>query len=151
MGASQTHSNPTSLGPAGPTAMDGATQKRMEHKLARRGVDVDTLDFGDHVELAAEFGQTEANRRLEERGGLLARMNASSGLMDRIIGGAFGFVIGIIMLNFLFGLSLVNDSNGTFSEQLTTVEQVIGAAIVLGALGILALAGYYARSMLGGM
>jgi len=78
-------------------------------------------------------------------------MSATSGLMDRIIGGGFAFVIGIIMLNFLFGIELVNNSSGPFADQLSTVENVIGAAIVLGALGILALAGYYARSMLGGM
>lgn len=78
------------------------------------------------------------------------RMNAGSGLMDRVIGAGFAFVIGIIMLNFLFDLELVNNSSGPFASQLTTVENVIGAAIVLGALGILALAGFYARSMLGG-
>lgn len=79
------------------------------------------------------------------------RMSATSGLMDRIIGGGFAFVIGIIMLNFLFGLELVNNSSGPFASQLDTIQQVIGAALILGVLGILALAGYYARSMLGGM
>jgi len=81
----------------------------------------------------------------------LYRMNAGSGLMDRVIGAGFAFVIGVIMLNFLFGIDLVANSTGPFSDQLTTIEEVIGAAIVLGALGILALAGYYARSMMGGM
>jgi len=142
MGASQTLREVNSpLGPDGPMGPTGASRKRMEHELARRGVDVDTLSFSEQVEFAAEYGEQRAARRF----------NANSGLMDRVIGAGFAFVIGIIMLNFLFGIELVNNSSGPFADQLSTVENVIGAAIVLGALGILALAGYYARSMLGGM
>lgn len=91
------------------------------------------------AETAMEFGRAKSQR-----------MNAGSGLMDRVIGAGFAFVIGIIMLNFLFSLDLVANGSGPFQDQLGTVENIIGASIVLGALGILALAGYYARSMLGG-
>lgn len=97
------------------------------------------------AELYAETARGAANAKRRKK------MSASSGLMDRIIGGGFAFVIGIIMLNFLFGLDLVNNSSGPFANQLDTIEQVIGAALILGVLGILALAGFYARSMLGGM
>jgi len=109
------------------------------------------------IDMGLETGESELSEsghsKLSGFAGLAkaTRMNAGSGLMDRVIGAGFAFVIGVIMLNFLFGIDLVSNSSGPFSDQLTTIEEVIGAAIVLGALGILALAGYYARSMMGGM
>jgi hypothetical protein len=109
------------------------------------------------IDMGLETGETElaesGHHKASGFAGLAkaTRMNAGSGLMDRVIGAGFAFVIGVIMLNFLFGIDLVANSSGPFSSQLTTIEEVIGAAIVLGALGILALAGYYARSMMGGM
>ena len=75
------------------------------------------------------------------------RMGATQGMMQRIIGGGFMLVIGIIMLGFLFNLSLVNNFSGPFSSQLDTVQTVLGAAIVFSVLGLLALAGVYAYSM----
>lgn len=75
------------------------------------------------------------------------RMGASQGMMQRIIGGGFIMVIGIIMLGFLFDLDLVSNFSGPFSDQLDTVETVLGAAIVFAVLGILAMAGVYAYSM----
>lgn len=78
------------------------------------------------------------------------RMAISQGLMERLIGGGFMLVIGIIMLGFLFDLDLVANFSGPFADQLSTVETVIGAAIVFAALGILALAGVYAYSMFRG-
>lgn len=75
------------------------------------------------------------------------QMAVSQGLMERIIGGGFMLVIGIIMLGFLFDLDLVGNFSGPFADQLNTVETVLGAAIVFAVLGILALAGVYAYSM----
>jgi len=75
------------------------------------------------------------------------QMAASNGLMQRIIGGGFMLVIGIIMLGFLFDLDLVANFSGPFADQLSTVETVLGAAIVFAVLGILAMAGVYAYSM----
>jgi len=108
-----------------------------------------TRDAGGENSTAEVYAETMEGALSAYRRG--HRMSATSGLMDRIIGGGFAFVIGIIMLNFLFGLEMVNNSSGPFASQLDTIENVIGAAIILGVLGILALAGYYARSMLGGM
>jgi len=98
----------------------------------------------------ADSASEAVSNGLEAGSGLAARMRQSSGMMDRIIGAAFAFVIGIIMLNFLFSLDIVGNSSGPFADQLSTVQQVIGAAIVLAVLGILALAGFYARRMLDG-
>jgi hypothetical protein len=75
------------------------------------------------------------------------RMAITDGLMERVIGGGFMLVIGIIMLGFLFDLDLVSNFSGPFADQLSTVETVLGAAIVFSVLGILALAGVYAYSM----
>ena len=75
------------------------------------------------------------------------RMAITDGLMERVIGGGFMLVIGIIMLGFLFDLDLVANFSGPFADQLDTVETVLGAAIVFAVLGVLALAGVYAYSM----
>lgn len=84
---------------------------------------------------------------LHPKGRKAHRMAVSEGLMERIIGGGFMLVIGIIMLGFLFDLDLVANFSGPFADQLSTVETVLGAAIVFAVLGILALAGVYAYSM----
>lgn len=78
------------------------------------------------------------------------RMGAPQGLMQRIIGGGFMLVIGVIMLGFLFSLDIVSNNSGPFSEQLGTIETVLGAALTFAVLGLLALAGSYAYSMFGG-
>lgn len=104
--------------------------------LAELAVDVDE----DLAETGEDYGAT-----LERQ--FAKRMAATQGMMQRIIGGGFMLVIGIIMLGFLFDLQLVNNFSGPFSDQLNTVETVLGAAIVFSVLGLLALAGVYAYSM----
>lgn len=89
-----------------------------------------------------------AERRVEQTSqATRSRMSVTNGLMERVIGGGFMLVIGIIMLGFLFGLDLVANFSGPFASQIQTVEQVLGAAIIFAVLGILALAGVYAYSM----
>jgi len=99
------------------------------------------------------MGFVESSTESIDEAGVMARrkkrsrMGATQGMMQRIIGGGFMLVIGIIMLGFLFDLDLVSNFSGPFSDQLSTVETVLGAAIVFSVLGLLALAGVYAYSM----
>jgi len=123
MGVAQTTTGTDSAAPSTPSSA-GELQAQAQHRLA-------TSDsYADAV-----------NKEARDR------MGVSQALMQNIIGGGFMLVIGIIMLGFLFDLDLVSNFSGPFSDQLSTVETVMGAAIVFAVLGVLAMAGVYAYSM----
>lgn len=64
-----------------------------------------------------------------------------SGMINEIVGGIFAIALGLVLLNQLFQVSVVNTSSGPFSGTFETVESVGGAAIIFAVLGMLALAG----------
>ena len=72
-------------------------------------------------------------------------------MVGTLVGGAFALVIGIILTGFLFDMDLVSNFSGPFSEQLDTIQTVLGAAFTFSGLAMLAYAGSIAWSMFGGM
>jgi tetrahydromethanopterin S-methyltransferase subunit F len=82
-----------------------------------------------------------------------AVLNAFGGMVNRIVGGIFAVVLGVIMLNVLLTLDIVNNSSGPFANVFNTIESVGGAALIFIVLGFLAAAGGVAVSMFrqGGM
>jgi len=123
MGVAQTTTGTDSAAPSTPSSA-GELKAQAGHRLAT------SESYADAVNKEAK-----------------QRMGVSQALMQNIIGGGFMLVIGIIMLGFLFDLDLVSNFSGPFSDQLSTVETVMGAAIVFAVLGVLAMAGVYAYSM----
>lgn len=63
------------------------------------------------------------------------------GMTERIAGGVMAIAIVAIVLNELFTLDLVNNTDGPFSGLITSVENVGTAALTLVVLGFLAAAG----------
>jgi hypothetical protein len=68
-----------------------------------------------------------------------------SGMINEIVGGVFAIALGIVLLNQLFDIGLITQTNGTydgpFGSIFGTVESVGGAALIFAVLGMLALAG----------
>lgn len=75
---------------------------------------------------------------------------AFGGMINAIVGGIFAVAIGVVMLNVLFSLSIINTSTGPFASIFTTVENIGGAAITFVVLGFLAAAGGLAVRMFRG-
>lgn len=114
--------------------------------------------FGPSGPQHSSFELSETNQqRMEESRETLRGTRETWSEMDQgirvmvgtLVGGTFALVIGIILTGFLFELELVSNFSGPFSDQLTQLEQVLGAAFTFAGLAMLAYAGSIAWSMFG--
>ena len=99
-----------------------------------------TEDAADRTEIAS----TEGKRRAEQLTGgtRVERLDQMmSGMINQIVGGIFAIALGLVLLNQLFAVDIVNTADGPFSSTFNTVESVGGAALTFAVLGMLALAG----------
>lgn len=87
------------------------------------------------------FQADAAADKFVRRAGLERLDQMMSGMINEIVGGIFAIALGLVLLNQLFQVSVVNTSSGPFSSTFDTVESVGGAAIIFAVLGMLALAG----------
>ena len=76
--------------------------------------------------------------------------SAFSGMVNQIVGGIFAVALGVVMLNQLFTLQIINTTTGPFASLFDTVESIGGAAITFVVLGFLAAAGGVAVRMFRG-
>jgi len=83
------------------------------------------------------LGREKADRLLS--GTRLDQM--MSGMINEIVGGIFAIALGLVLLNQLFEVSIINTADGAFSGTFSTVESIGGAALTFAVLGMLALAG----------
>jgi hypothetical protein len=91
----------------------------------------------EYSETCERLGREKADRLLS--GTRLDQM--MSGMINEIVGGIFAIALGLVLLNQLFAVSIVDTANGSFAGTFDTVESVGGAAIIFAVLGMLALAG----------
>lgn len=75
---------------------------------------------------------------------------AFGGMVNAVVGGIFAVALGVVMLNQLFSLSIINTTTGPFATLFDTVENIGGAAITFIVLGFLAAAGGLAVRMFRG-
>ena len=107
----------------------------------------------DATSFGAQMGRRWAESKIEDVTGETRRettLNAFGGMVNQIVGGIFAVVLGLIMLNELMTLDIVNSSNGPFASVFSTVESVGGASIIFIVLGFLAAAGGVAVRMFRG-
>lgn len=76
-----------------------------------------------------------------DRLGLSRLDQMMSGMINEIVGGIFAIALGLVLLNQLFQVDVVDTANGSFSGTFDTVQSVGGAALTFAVLGMLALAG----------
>jgi len=111
------------------------------------------MSVQDSYEVGAQLGEGWAEAKADNVRGedvLETVTNAFGGMVNQIVGGVFAVVLGLIMLNELMTLSIVNQSSGPFASIFDTVESVGGAAIIFIVLGFLAAAGGVAVRMFRG-
>jgi hypothetical protein len=109
---------------------------------------------GDLGESWAESKAQDVSDRVEavrEADGVReSTYQAFGGMVNQIVGGIFAVALGLIMLNELLTLSIVDNSTGPFSSVFDTLESVGGAAMIFIVLGFLAAAGGVAVRMFRG-
>ncbi|QKG91685.1 hypothetical protein HPS36_02050 [Halorubrum salinarum] len=127
-------------GMADPPASPGnPTEQSVTDRVADASEQVaDNLeDYQREVTFQADVASDEFVRRA----GLERLDQMMSGMINEIVGGIFAIALGLVLLNQLFQVSIVNTSDGAFSGTFDTVESVGGAALTFAVLGMLALAG----------
>lgn len=67
-----------------------------------------------------------------------------------ILGAMIGLAVGIVVLNEVFSLNSVSNSSGPFSEVITQIENIGGAALGLIVIGLLVAAANQIMSFFGG-
>ena len=94
----------------------------------------------EHSEHCASAGHAKAERVIEDSP--VERLDQMmSGMINEIVGGIFAIALGIVLLNQLFEVEIIDTASGPFSETFSTVESIGGAALIFAVLGMLALAG----------
>jgi len=112
------------------------------NRLDRPGESTQTTAdrLADYSQTCETDGKMKAEALLETTG--LARLDQMmSGMINEIVGGIFAIALGLVLLNQLFSVSIVDTANGSFAGTFSTVESVGGAALTFAVLGMLALAG----------
>jgi hypothetical protein len=92
----------------------------------------------------------EAYRMGRALGESMTAEQAFGGMVNAVVGGIFAVALGVVMLNQLFSLSIINTTTGPFATLFDTVENIGGAAITFIVLGFLAAAGGLAVRMFRG-
>ncbi|MDB2293726.1 hypothetical protein PM085_15825 [Halorubrum ezzemoulense] len=72
------------------------------------------------------------------------------GTVRVILGAMIGLAVGIVVLNEVFSLQSVSNSTGPFSEVITQIENIGGAALGLIVIGLLVAAANQIMSFFGG-
>ncbi len=72
------------------------------------------------------------------------------GTVRVILGAMIGLAVGIVVLNEVFSLNSIADSSGPFSEVITQIENIGGAALGLIVIGLLVAAANQIMSYFGG-
>jgi len=99
-----------------------------------------TDQLAEYSRMCQRGGRQRARARIE--GTPLARLDQMmSGMINEIVGGIFAIALGLVLLNQLFAVNIVDTANGSFAGTFDTVESVGGAALTFAVLGMLALAG----------
>ena len=102
-------------------------------------------ESADFAEYCASGGHGKAEQLTEDTP--VERLDQMmSGMINEIVGGIFAIALGIVLLNQLFDIGLIEtdaDGNytGSFGSIFGTIESVGGAALIFAVLGMLALAG----------
>jgi len=105
--------------------------------LTERSIADNLAEYSEDVTARADAA---ADHVIEEAGA--ERLDQMmSGMINEIVGGIFAIALGIVLLNQLFAVSVVDTADGPFASTFDTVESVGGAALVFSVLGMLALAG----------
>ena len=103
-----------------------------------------TDELADHSERVALQADLAADESVETLG-LEELDQMMSGMINEIVGGIFAIALGLVLLNQLFSIGLIEQENGSytgaFGSVFATVESVGGAAMIFSVLGMLALAG----------
>jgi len=72
------------------------------------------------------------------------------GTVRVILGAMIGLAVGIVVLNEVFSLNSIADSSGPFSDVITQIENIGGAALGLIVIGLLVAAANQIMSFFGG-
>jgi hypothetical protein len=121
------------------TAIDGAKASIQSSTHYQTG-----KDLGN--ELFAKIGD-ELSGEADADGMAQAKI---MGTVRVILGAMIGLAVGIVVLNEVFSLQSVSNSTGPFSEVITQIENIGGAALGLIVIGLLVAAANQIMSFFGG-
>ncbi|QKG91686.1 hypothetical protein HPS36_02055 [Halorubrum salinarum] len=102
----------------------------------------------EQAETTAATASVEGHKAAEQaiEGTRVERLDQMmSGMINEIVGGIFAIALGLVLLNQLFSIGIIETENGSytgpFGNVFGTIESVGGAALTFAVLGMLALAG----------
>jgi len=127
-------------GMADPPASPGnPTEKSVTDRVTDASERV--ADNFEEYEEEVNFRSEAYSQRFIQEAGLEQLDQIMSGMINEIVGGIFAIALGLVLLNQLFAVDIINSTDGPFSSTFDTVESVGGAAMIFAVLGMLALAG----------